>query len=157
MSQLSKRGYALVCKPLNVLSESEPFSNSSAAKGIANLQDKENSLDKSPILRSCNCEACRNYSRGYIHHLLKTKELLADVLLAIHNHFVYLEFFEEIRRSLRENMFHEFKTQFLAAYCGFELPKVKTRPPPKSKSGWAESKRSKKDHSYTQQQKEKAV
>ncbi len=56
--------------------------------------------DFGPISKSCQCYTCRKHTRGYINHLLATKELLADVLLVIHNLDYYATFFDTIREAI---------------------------------------------------------
>lgn len=70
-----------------------------------------------PLLEGCTCHTCSNFTRGYIHHLLNTKELLAGVLLSIHNIHHYLRFFEQLRRCLDEDSSAAYK-QLLEEYCG---------------------------------------
>ncbi|KAJ2509046.1 hypothetical protein IWW47_000239 [Coemansia sp. RSA 2052] len=56
--------------------------------------------DFGPLVEGCTCFTCRSHHRSYIHHLLKTKEMLATVLLQIHNTHWYQRFFADIRRSI---------------------------------------------------------
>jgi len=63
----------------------------------------KNKNDFSPVSRFCNCYVCSNYSRAYLHHLFKQKELLAYRLATIHN-LAYIEkFFANIRKKIEEN------------------------------------------------------
>uniref|UniRef100_A0A1B6H1G2 tRNA-guanine(15) transglycosylase-like domain-containing protein n=1 Tax=Cuerna arida TaxID=1464854 RepID=A0A1B6H1G2_9HEMI len=64
-----------------------------------NLNDKIYFDDLSPIMRDCKCLACTKHTRAYIHHLLNTREMLASVLLMIHNLHHYQKFFEAIREN----------------------------------------------------------
>lgn len=75
-----------------------------------NLNDIKYKEDFGPILSHCDCYSCRKHTRGYINHLLATKELLGQVLLMLHNIHHYRIFFESIRNSIRENKFNEFKS-----------------------------------------------
>ncbi|XP_046682360.1 queuine tRNA-ribosyltransferase accessory subunit 2 [Homalodisca vitripennis] len=75
-----------------------------------NLNDKIYFDDLSPIMRDCKCLACTKHTRAYIHHLLNTREMLASVLLMIHNLHHYQKFFEAIRENGK-------KGQLLAINC----------------------------------------
>ncbi|XP_043248264.1 queuine tRNA-ribosyltransferase accessory subunit 2 isoform X1 [Colletes gigas] len=65
--------------------------------------------DFSPICSHCECLACKNHTRAYLHHLHNTKEMLCAVLLMIHNIHHYLEFFKAIRENIRNNTFDQYK------------------------------------------------
>lgn len=65
--------------------------------------------DKRAILSKCGCDTCRNHTRSYIHHLLVTHEMTAQVLLEQHNVYHFMAFFDGIRRAIREKKFLEFK------------------------------------------------
>jgi len=73
------------------------------------LNDSRFFSDFRPLVDSCSCYTCRHHVRAYIHHLLVTKEMLAQVLLMIHNLHHWLEFFKEIRLSLDEKRFDNLK------------------------------------------------
>lgn len=68
------------------------------------LNDAQYKNDFSPIAPDCSCYACRKHTRGYIHHLLATKELLAMVLIVIHNLHHYGEFFTAIRDAIQSQI-----------------------------------------------------
>ncbi|XP_026537527.1 queuine tRNA-ribosyltransferase accessory subunit 2 isoform X2 [Notechis scutatus] len=59
--------------------------------------------DFNPIVNGCSCYCCQNHSRAYIHHLIMTKEMLAYVLLMMHNFQHYFSFFSSIRNALKED------------------------------------------------------
>ncbi|KAK2190709.1 hypothetical protein NP493_73g04018 [Ridgeia piscesae] len=65
------------------------------------LNDDRYTGDFSPVLEGCTCYVCQRYTKAYVHHLLVTTELLASILLMIHNFHHYFGFFEEIRQSLK--------------------------------------------------------
>ncbi|KAI0231930.1 Queuine tRNA-ribosyltransferase accessory subunit 2 [Lamellibrachia satsuma] len=65
------------------------------------LKDDRYTGEFSPVLEGCTCYTCQRYTRAYVHHLLVTSELLASILLMIHNFHHYFGFFEEIRQSLK--------------------------------------------------------
>jgi len=68
-----------------------------------NLKDKKYFSDPKPLVSNCSCYTCRRYSRAYLYHLLTTGELLAPILLMMHNLHHYLCFFREIRLAIKEN------------------------------------------------------
>jgi len=68
-----------------------------------NLKDKNFFSDPKPLIDNCSCYTCRKYSRAYLHHLLVTGELLAPILLMMHNLHHYLCFFQEIRLAIKED------------------------------------------------------
>ncbi len=79
--------------------------------GKLNLNNKKFELDDSPIDSNCNCEACINYSRAYIRHLFKAKEMLAMRLCVLHNLNFYNKLLEEARIAIESNQFSMFKNQ----------------------------------------------
>ena len=72
--------------------------------------------DFRPIDERCNCYTCRNYSRAYIRHLFHAKEIFALRLLTIHNLYFLLNFAQQMREAIRDNVFPEFKEKFLSNY-----------------------------------------
>ena len=71
--------------------------------GKLNLLNQQFELDEKPIEEGCNCEACTNYSRAYIRHLLKAKEMLGMRLCVMHNLYYYNNLMQTIRDSIRNN------------------------------------------------------
>ena len=78
-------------------------------KGKINLFNQKYELDDRPIDETCDCPACRNYSRAYIRHLLKAKEMLGMRLCVLHNLFFYNTMMEEIREAIKEGRYSEYK------------------------------------------------
>ena len=83
-------------------------------KGKLNLFNAKYELDERPIEEGCQCPACRRYSRAYIRHLLKAKEMLGMRLCVLHNLYFYNTMMQEIRDALDEGRFAEYKKQKLA-------------------------------------------
>ena len=81
--------------------------------GKLNLFNAKYELDERPIEEGCQCPACRRYSRAYIRHLLKAKEMLGMRLCVLHNLYFYNHMMEEIRDALDEGRFAEYKKQKL--------------------------------------------
>lgn len=81
--------------------------------GKINLFNAKYELDGRPIEEGCQCPACRRYSRAYIRHLLKAKEMLGMRLCVLHNLYFYNKMMEEIRAALDEGCFASYKKQKL--------------------------------------------
>lgn len=79
--------------------------------GTMNLMNQKYELDPLPIDPECGCEACRNYSRSYIRHLFKAKEMLAMRLCVIHNLYFYNQLVREIREAIEEDRFEEYRRE----------------------------------------------
>ncbi len=77
--------------------------------GKMNLLNAKYELDDKPVEEGCQCPACRYYSRAYIRHLLKAKEMLGLRLLVLHNLYFYNTMMEEIRQAIRENRYQAYK------------------------------------------------
>ena len=81
--------------------------------GKINLFNAKYELDSRPIEEGCQCPACRHYSRAYIRHLLKAKEMLGMRLCVLHNLYFYNTMMEEIRDALDQGCFEEYKNRKL--------------------------------------------
>ena len=81
--------------------------------GKINLMNAKFELDKSPIDEGCQCPACKNYTRAYIRHLFKAKEMLAMRLCVLHNLYFYNNLMEDIRAAIDGDYFEEFKAKKL--------------------------------------------
>lgn len=92
--------------------------------GKLNLFNKKFELDPRPIEEGCQCPACRTYSRAYIRHLLKAKEMLGMRLCVLHNLYFYNHLMEEIRGAIDEHLYKEFKKTTLE---GFLTPEEEYR------------------------------
>ena len=79
--------------------------------GKLNLFNAKYEKDLRPIEEGCECPACQRYSRAYIRHLLKAKEMLGMRLCVLHNLYFFFFFLEEIRHALDEGRFKEFKNE----------------------------------------------
>ncbi len=86
--------------------------------GKINLFNAKYELDPSPIEEGCNCPACRTYSRAYIRHLLKAKEMLGMRLCVLHNLYFYNTMMEEIRLAIEEGRYKEYKKEKLSKVNG---------------------------------------
>ncbi len=81
--------------------------------GKINLFNAQYELDQRPIEEGCSCPACRRYSRAYIRHLLKAKEMLGMRLCVLHNLYFYNTMMEEIRNALDKGEFAAYKRRKL--------------------------------------------
>ena len=81
--------------------------------GVLNLNNKKFEKDERPLQEGCQCPACKNYTRGYIRHLIKAKEMLGMRLCVLHNLHFYNDLMEKIRTAIEENRFAEFKAEAL--------------------------------------------
>lgn len=79
--------------------------------GIMNLMNVKYETDTRPIEEGCGCEACTHYSRAYIRHLFKAKEMLAQRLCVLHNLYFYNNLMQKIRDSLDAGEFKKFKAE----------------------------------------------
>ncbi len=77
--------------------------------GKMNLMNKRFELDERPIEVDCQCPACRHYTRAYIRHLLKAKEMLGLRLLVLHNLYFYNTMMSEVREAIGTNCFAQYK------------------------------------------------
>jgi queuine tRNA-ribosyltransferase len=84
------------------------------SRGKINIANAEYRDDKGPIDSECGCEVCRSYTRGYISHLYRSKEILAATLGSMHNLYFIINLVKRMRTSILDNTFHEFKKEFLA-------------------------------------------
>ncbi len=84
--------------------------------GKINLFNKKHELDHRPIEEGCQCPACRSYSRAYIRHLLKAKEMLGMRLCVLHNLYFYNHLMEDIRTAIEEHRYKEFKKSTLEGF-----------------------------------------
>ena len=84
--------------------------------GKINLFNAKYELDDRPIEEGCECPACRNYSRGYIRHLLKAKEMLGMRLCVLHNLFFYNKMVNNAREAILQDRFAEFKKEKLEGF-----------------------------------------
>lgn len=83
-------------------------------EGKRNLFNARYELDDRPIEEGCQCPACRRYTRAYIRHLLKAKEMLGMRLCVLHNLYFYNHMMEEIRDAIEQGRYQEYKRKKLA-------------------------------------------
>lgn len=80
------------------------------------MKNAEYTHDFRPIEEGCGCYACRHYTRAYIRHLVRANEIFGLRLLSLHNLYFLQSFMRELRQSILEDRFTEFRSNFLASY-----------------------------------------
>ena len=83
------------------LTEEEVFTEKFVEESL-DLKDTKYLKDTAPLQAGCQCHACRNHTRAYIHHLFKSEELLGEVLLYAHNQYQVSRLMDEIRDRIRD-------------------------------------------------------
>lgn len=81
--------------------------------GILNMNNAKYATDDTPIDTQCNCPTCQKFSRAYLHHLFKAKEMLAMRLAVTHNLYFYNNLMTRIRKELDKGTFTEFKNKYV--------------------------------------------
>ena len=99
-----------------IASRNARHANLFTEKGYMNLMNAKYERDLRPIDENCNCPACRNYSRAYIRHLFKAKEMLAMRLCVLHNLYFYNNLMANIRTAIENGRYKEFKEEKIKAY-----------------------------------------
>lgn len=85
--------------------------------GVLNMRNACHIDDHRPLDAECGCPACQNYTRGYIHHLFRSGEILGSMLLTGHNIWFYQNLMKQIRTALEENRFNAFHDDFMNRYA----------------------------------------
>ncbi|SDN46333.1 tRNA guanosine(34) transglycosylase Tgt [Alkalicoccus daliensis] len=80
--------------------------------------------DFRPLDENCNCKVCKNYSRAYLRHLIKSNETLGLILCSYHNLHFLITLMDKVRQAIREDRLLDFREQFFEAY-GFNKPDAK--------------------------------
>lgn len=114
---LTLGGFALIF-PLETVENDLPDVQSSNAQGDhtkINLRATVYRKDTRPMVEGCECYTCENHTRAYINHLLNVHEMLAQILLEIHNTHHFLGFFEAIRKAINAGNFGEFERKYVQA------------------------------------------
>ncbi len=94
-------------------------------RGRIRLTNKNYRRDFYPIEPNCTCYTCRNFTRAYLHHLFTANEVLSAVLASIHNVHFYLNMMSEIRESIEQGCFLNYKQTFLESYIGLNKKAVR--------------------------------
>jgi queuine tRNA-ribosyltransferase len=84
--------------------------------GTLNLKNAEFAMDKKPIQENCECHPCREFTRGYIRHLIKAEEILGLRLITLHNLHFYLNLMRQTREEIGNGTFEAFRKRFTSNY-----------------------------------------
>src|SRR5438132_1631393 len=84
--------------------------------GTINLKNAEYAKDRRPIEEDCVCSSCREFSRGYVRHLIKAEEILGLRLITLHNLHFYLDLMRQARDAIKDGSFDSFRKDFVANY-----------------------------------------
>lgn len=82
------------------------------SRGNINIKNSKFERDFTPLDYECDCYTCRNYSRAYLRHLFKSNEMLSSMLLSNHNLHFLINTMKNIRKSIEEDRFLEYKEEF---------------------------------------------
>ncbi|MDB5170486.1 MAG: queuine tRNA-ribosyltransferase [Candidatus Saccharibacteria bacterium] len=85
-------------------------------EGRKNIKGARYYDDFTPLLEDCTCYTCQNYTRAYMHHLFKSKEILGLTLMSLHNEHFIIKLVDDIRDSIRDDSFFELKESWLKNY-----------------------------------------
>ncbi|WP_067781450.1 tRNA guanosine(34) transglycosylase Tgt [Actinomyces vulturis] len=85
-------------------------------KGRYNVNTSKHRKAFEPLEEGCECYTCTHYTRAYLHHLFKAKEMLASTLATIHNEYWTVHLVDSIRQSMKEGRFYEFRDEFMNIY-----------------------------------------
>jgi queuine tRNA-ribosyltransferase len=84
--------------------------------GRVNISNAPHKDEFFPIEKDCTCYTCRNYTRAYLCHLFRAKEMVAATLATIHNQHFIVGLVDQMRESIEKGTFFEFKDAFMARY-----------------------------------------
>lgn len=88
--------------------------------GVINIRNAKHREDEKPLDEKCGCYACKNHSRAYLSHLVKSNEMLGAMLLSEHNIFYYQDLMKEIRARIEDKTFSDFAREFLQKNTGLD-------------------------------------
>lgn len=86
------------------------------SNGKINIKSKIFEMDETPVDAECKCYTCKNYSKAYLRHLFRNKEILGSILNSYHNLFFLKNLIDKIRESIIKDEFKNFKKEFLNKY-----------------------------------------
>ena len=84
--------------------------------GRINIKVAKFKDDFTPLMEGCDCYTCRNYTKAYLHHLLRAKEVLGYTLMSIHNEHFIISLVESMRQAIIDGTFDEFRNEWLGKY-----------------------------------------
>ena len=93
-------------------------------RGVVNIRNARHAEDPRPLDEACGCPACRNYSRAYLHHTVRAKEMIGSMLLSWHNLHYYQELMAGMRAAIKAREFAVFEAAFHAARAEGDIEPV---------------------------------
>ena len=81
-------------------------------RGVVNIKNARHQNDPRPLDVSCQCPACKNYSRAYLHHVFKSQEIISSMLITWHNLHYYQDLMEKMREAILNQSFADFELDF---------------------------------------------
>jgi len=93
-------------------------------RGVVNIRNARHAEDPRPLDEQCRCPACRTYSRAYLHHVVRAREMIGSMLLSWHNVHYYQELMEEIRQAIAGGEFAAFEAAFHAVRAEGDIEPV---------------------------------
>lgn len=94
------------------------------SNGIVKIRNSENKNNLEPLDENCSCYTCSNFSRSYLHHLDKTKEMLGSTLQTIHNLHYYLSLMRNLRVSIETGTLQNFINKFKNTWNNIDSPNI---------------------------------
>ena len=93
-------------------------------RGVVNIKNARHQDDPRPLDEACTCPACRNYSRAYLHHVFRAKEIISSMLLTWHNLHYYQELMQGMRDAIEADDFAGFEARFHAARADGDIEPI---------------------------------
>jgi queuine tRNA-ribosyltransferase len=93
-------------------------------RGVVNIKNARHQDDPRPLDEDCTCPACRNYSRAYLHHVFRAKEIISSMLLTWHNLHYYQELMQGMRDAIEADDFAGFEARFHAARANGDIEPI---------------------------------
>ena len=93
-------------------------------RGVVNIKNARHQDDPRPLDEDCTCPACRNYSRAYLHHVFRGKEIISSMLLTWHNLHYYQELMQGMRDAIEADDFAGFEARFHAARADGDIEPI---------------------------------
>lgn len=94
------------------------------SQGRLVIKNAQYARDFGPLDPNCDCYACKNYSRAYVRHLIRSGEIFGLRLTTYHNLYFLLRLMEKVRQAIREDRLLDFRNEFFEQY-GFNKPNAK--------------------------------
>ncbi len=87
-------------------------------RGTIAIRNSRYREDPAPVDSDCGCYTCRTFSRAYLHHLVKRREMLGATLASLHNVHFYQDLMRDLRAAIERDCYDEFRADFLRRFCG---------------------------------------